>query len=103
MEEKKEVQVHPSTKALTENLSQLLTPEGIQRYFLGVRKDGQPRAVYDVIKDYVNPKKKKHKKDKKKNKKHKKNDSTYSFYVSSKKKKKHKKKNKKDKYWHIDF
>jgi hypothetical protein len=79
-----------------ENMAILATPEGIQKYILGSKKNGSPRAVYDIVRDYV-PKKKK-KKDKKKHKKNKANDSTYSFYVTHKSKKK---KHKKDKYWHI--
>lgn len=78
-----------------ENIAKLATPEGVQQYLLGTKKNGTPRAVYDVVKDYTKPKKKK--------KKHKGNksgggDSTYAFYLNTKKKKK--KKNK-DKHWHI--
>lgn len=40
--------------------------DGIQQYVLGTKKNGEPRAVYDIIKDYTVPKKKK--KHKKKNK-----------------------------------
>ncbi len=75
-----------------ENLAVLATPEGIQKYILGTKKNGVPRAVYDIIKDCK-------KKDKKKKKKHKKHEaSSYKFYLESKDKKKKKKKNK---HWHI--
>lgn len=82
-------------------LSVLATPEGFQKYILGTKKNGSPRAVYDVITDYIPPKKaKKHKKkDKKKSKKNKgSGNSMYDFYKDSKKKKK---KKKSKKYWHI--
>lgn len=91
------------TKIFIENITALMTPEGVQKYILGTKKNGTPRAVYDVVKDYTQPKKKKKKG---KNKK-KKSDipTSYSFYVSSSKKKKNKKKNKKkkdkNKHWHI--
>lgn len=84
---------------LVENLSVLATPEGFQKYMLGTKKNGSPRAVYDVVKDYAQPKKKK-KKDKKKDK-DKSTNNTYSFYLDSKKDKKKKKKKKKSKHWHI--
>ena len=79
---------------LVENLSILTTPEGIQKYILGTKKNGNPRAVYDVVKDYTKMEKKHKKKKKKKN-----GSSSYEFYISTKKGKK-KKKNKK-KHWHI--
>lgn len=78
-----------------ENLAVLATPEGIQKYLLGTKKNGSPRAVYDIVKDYCEPPKKK-KKHKKKNKN---SDNTYSFYVNTKNGKK--KKKKKNKHWHI--
>ena len=56
-----------------ENMKVLASPEGMQRYLFGTKKNGTPRAVYDIVKDYTKPKK-------------------------GKKKKKNKKK---DKYWHI--
>lgn len=81
-----------------ENMAVLATPEGIQKYILGSKKNGQPRAVYDVVKDYTKPKKKK--KGKKKGKKDKSgNTSAYSLYVTTKKKKK--KHKKAGKHWHI--
>lgn len=80
---------------LVENLSILTTPEGIQKYILGTKKNGTPRAVYDVVKDYSKFEKKSKKKKKKKAKK---NSSSYEFYINTKKGKK--KKNKK-KHWHI--
>lgn len=84
-----------SKTQLAENLSVLATPDGFQKYLLGSKKNGQPRAIYDVFKDYFEPKKKKKKK--KKNKKKVKL-STYDVYLQTKGKKKKKKKNK---YWHI--
>lgn len=82
-----------------ENLEILSQPENFQKYILGTKKNGAPRAVYDVIKDYTQPKKKK----KKHKKKHKNDGNSYSWYMdygSGKKNKKKKKKNK-SKYWHI--
>lgn len=83
------------SNVFVENLAVLATPEGMQKYIFGTKKNGAPRAVYDIVRDFTKPKKKK---------KHKKNkhDDTYSFYINTKKNKKHKKKSKKhDKYWHI--
>ena len=89
------------SNVLLENLSVLMTPEGVQKYILGTKKNGSPRAVYDVVKDYTEPKKKK--KGKKKGKKKNKVDvpTSYSFYLSTKSSKKKKKDKKKDKHWHI--
>lgn len=83
---------------LKENISVLATLEGFQKYILGTKKNGSPRAVYDVVKDYTKPVKNKKKKDKKKKKDL--PSSTYSFYLGTKHGKKKKKKNKK-KHWHI--
>lgn len=81
---------------ILENLAVLSTPENIQKYFFGTKKNGDPRAVYDIVRDYTKPKKKK-----KKKKKGSAQPSTYDFYVSARKrKKKHKKKKGKD-FWHI--
>ena len=80
---------------IVERLEELATPEGVQKYLFGFKKNGQPRAVYDIVKDYTKPKK--GKKNKKKDKDGK-SDSTFSFYLNTKKGKKKKKKNK---YWHI--
>ena len=78
------------------NLAVITAPENIQKYILGTKKNGCPRAVYDIVKDYTKPKK--HKKKKKKH--HDDNDLTsYSLYVTTKKK--GKKKKKKNKHWHI--
>lgn len=82
-----------------ENMAILTSPEGVQRYLLGTKKNGTPRAVYDVVKDYTKPKKKK--KDKKKESSSSPS-STYAFYLDSKKSSKKKKKKKgKGKHWHI--
>lgn len=81
---------------ILENLAVLSTPENIQKYFFGTKKNGDPRAVYDIVRDYTKPKKKK-----KNKKKSNAQPSTYDFYVSARKrKKKHKKKKNKD-FWHI--
>lgn len=87
---------------LLENLAEIATPENVQKYILGTKKDGNPRAVYDIIRDYTKPGKKKKKKHKK-NKNHGVDDVTaYSLYVTTKKKGKKKgKKKKKNKHWHI--
>lgn len=87
-----------NTNVLMENLSELMSPEGVQKYILGTKKNGTPRAIYDVVRDYTKPKKKK------KNKKRKKNKDipvSYSLYLGTKSSKKKKKNKKKDKYWHI--
>lgn len=78
------------SSVVADNLSVIATPEGFQKYILGTKKNGNPRALYDVVKDYTKPKKKKKKK-KKKNP-----NSSYDLYLTSKKKKK-----KKKKHWHI--
>lgn len=78
---------------LLDNLAVLTSPDGFQKYILGTKKNGTPRAVYDIVRDYTKPKKKK-KKDK--SKKCKKGNSTYGFYLNTKKKKK-----KHKKHWHI--
>lgn len=85
-----------------ENITTLMSPEGVQKYILGTKKNGTPRAVYDVVKDYTSTKKK-NKKGKKKKKHSDELPTSYSFYLSSSsgKKKKNKKKKKKDKHWHI--
>ena len=84
---------------LLENLAIITTPENVQKYILGTKKDGNPRALYDVIRDYTKPGKKK----KKKHKKNKNHDdlTSYSLYVTTKKKGKKKGKKKKNKHWHI--
>ena len=77
-----------------DNLTVLTSPEGMQKYLLGTKKNGAPRALYDVFKDVV-PGLKKNKKDKHKSKKGKKSKkSMYNFYISTKKKKG-------KKHWHI--
>lgn len=83
------------TSVFVENMAVLTTPEGFQKYMLGTKKNGTPRAVYDIVKDYTKPKKKKKKKDKKKGD----SSSTYAFYLGNKKGKK--KKKKKNDHWHI--
>lgn len=80
---------------LVENLTVLATPEGMQKYLFGTKNNGQPRAVYDIVKDFTKTGKKK------KNKKKNKNNGSYSFYIDTKKPKKKKKNKKKVEYWHI--
>jgi len=67
--------------------------DSFQKYVLGYKKNGMPRAVYDVFKDYQKIKKKKKKKDRSSK------DDEYIMYfpslLNTKKKKKHKKKKKK--------
>jgi hypothetical protein len=53
-EEKKE-------NSLGEKLSELITAENIQKYVLGSTKEGNPRAIYDVGRGFIKPKKKKKK------------------------------------------
>ena len=45
-----------------------ITGESLQRYVLGYKRSGQPRAIYDVFKDFMYEPKKKSGKKKKKNK-----------------------------------
>lgn len=94
MADNKEVSV------LKQNLEVLATPDGIQKYILGTKKSGYPRAVYDVVKDFTVKKHKKHDKHKKSKKKS--SDSIYDFYRRTKKKDK-KKKHKKNslEVWHF--
>lgn len=80
-----------NTNTLASNFSVLGTPEGIQRYILGTKKNGEPRAVYDIVKDCMGGKGKK---------KGKKAKTAYDLYAKGKKKKKKKKKHKKNKHWH---
>lgn len=69
-----------------------ITPENVQKYIFGVKKSGQPRALYDLFMDYAQSSKTK-KKDKKKRSK----GNPHSLYLKVKKSKK----KKKNKYWHI--
>lgn len=85
--------------AVRDAFLELATPDGMQRFFLGTKKNGQPRAVYDVVKHYTSTPKEK--KGKGKGKKHGDDSSSiYSFYLNTKGGKK-KKKKKKAKHWHI--
>lgn len=79
---------------IMDSLATIVTTDNIQKYVLGTKKSGQPRAIYDVIRDYSSSKKKK--KDKKKDR----TGNSFDLYVNSKKGKK-KKGKKKEKYWHI--
>lgn len=74
------------------NIQNMMTGENLQKYVLGTKKNGQPRAIYDVLKDIMI----KNNGGKKKGKKHHKhNGSAYSLYVTTKKKGKGKN------HWHI--
>ena len=84
------------TSILKENLQMLAQPDNFQKYFLGTKKNGAPRALYDIVKDYTKPGKGSGKGGKKKHK-NKGKDTTYAFYLNLKK---HKKKKKKA-HWHI--
>ena len=84
------------TSKIAENLASMVTAENIQKYILGTNKSGQPRALYDVVKDFVTGGKKKKKKNKEGKKS--KGGNTFDLYVTAKKSKKKKKKNK---HWHI--
>lgn len=97
MSDERKLQSKEGTNVFLDNLSVLATPDGFQKYVLGTKKNGDPRAIYDVVKDCSKPKKKKKKKNKDKSKS---SNSTYAFYIDSKKGKKKKKKNK-NKHWHI--
>lgn len=77
------------TNKISEKIAPILTLDNLQKYVLGVKKSGQPRAVYDIIKDYTGGKKGKKKKKKGKD------DNSFSLFVNTKKKKK------KRKHWHI--
>jgi len=71
---------------LAENFVNVLTPDNIQKYIFGVKKNGHPRAIYDIVRDYTSKRVKKGKKKK----------DNYSFYLRAKKNKK-----KKKKHWHF--
>lgn len=94
-----EIAVVKQRNPLVDNLAVITKPENIQKYILGTKKNGQPRAVYDIIKDYTDPKHKK----KKKKKKHDDKPTAYSLYLETKsgKKKKKKHRKKRNKYWHV--
>lgn len=81
---------------IANSFSDIATPDGLQKYILGTKKNGQPRALYDIVKDFAQSDCKK-----KKKKKHA-YDNTYAFYLSTQESKKKKKKKKKNKdHWHI--
>ena len=83
-----------SETSLKENITQLITAENIQKYVLGSTKEGNPRAIYDVVRDFIKPKKKK--KNGKKGKYSMVDE--YAVLRKKKKKKKGKKKKKKNKF-----
>lgn len=78
-------------------IANVFTEDNIKNYILGTKKNGSPRAVYDIIKDTTECSGTKKKKKKK-------NGSSYDVYLGVKKKKK-KKKGKKGHgktQWYID-
>ncbi len=87
------------TSILAANVKILSDPENFQKYILGTKGNGQPRALYDVVRDCTGIKKKKKKH---KGKKNSVPATQISFYTGLKKKKKHKNKGKNKKHWHID-
>lgn len=97
-----EVVTEEPKSVLMNNMSVLATPEGFQKFILGTKKNGAPRAAYDIVKDiFIDPKKKKKKGKGKKNKNRPR--SVYDVYMTGKKKKKKKKgKHKKHHSWHIE-
>lgn len=74
---------------ILESIADILTPDNVQKYILGTKRNNSPRAIYDVVKDCIKLKKKKVKGKPNKNK------NAYSLYIKRKNKKK------KSKYWHI--
>lgn len=72
---------------IANQVANLITSENIQKYVFGHKKNGEPRALYDIVKDVMNFKKKKKKKKTKL-------DSFSLELVGKKKKKKRKKKDK---------
>lgn len=94
MDENKTTELQETTPKKKLELPEGVNMDNIQKYVLGTKKNGTPRAVYDIVKDFLPEKKKKHKK-KKKDKKDA-GDNTYEVYL-----KKRGKKKKKSKHWHI--
>lgn len=82
-----------------EKMKELTDFENFQKYVMGTKKNGNPRAAFDIVLEIMDRRdggKKKHKKHKKHKNKDK-NNSAYSFYLDVKKKKK----KKHGKHWHI--
>ena len=73
-----------------EIIGALLSQDTLQNYILGHKKNGKPRAIYDIIKDFTVGKKDGKRKKKKADK--------FALYLSPPRNKK-KKKKKKSKYW----
>jgi hypothetical protein len=80
-------------RKLLNEICKLITGDNIQRYMFGSKKNGQPRAVYDIVKDCLK------KKGKKKRKKNKSRGAVDLFISESFKKKKGKKKRKNKPGW----
>jgi hypothetical protein len=80
----KEKVLETARKLLTQE-NVISTMENVQKYVLGHKKNGDPRAIYDVFRDYVNPKKAKHNKKKR---------DSFSLLLETRKKKR-----KKNKHW----
>ena len=73
---------------LDTTIARFITPENIRTYILGTKKNGEPRALYDIMRDVFSNKSKRKKKKKKDD-----------FSILIKKKGKKKKGKKKDKEW----
>lgn len=81
-------------------LAKAANMENIQKYVLGTKKNGAPRAIYDIVKDMTKLNGKG--KGKKKKKKYSFDDEFAVYLGPKKKKKKGKKGKKKNKYWRFD-
>ena len=82
-----------SKNTLVEVLEKVVTPENIQKYIFGTKKSGQPRALYDILKDYTV--------DTKRKKKNKDDEDGDPFSVILSVKNKGKRKKKKSKHWYV--
>lgn len=77
---------------LDATITSFITPDNIKTYVLGTKKNGEPRALYDIVKDVI-----KGRNGKKKKKKY--NDDFSILIKKNGKKKKKKKKKGKKKGW----
>lgn len=87
---------HGIGKQIAGAIKEVFTEDNIKNYILGTKKNGSPRAIYDVIKESREPAC-----EKKRKKKHK-GGSSYDLYLGVKKKGKKKGKKKHNKQWYID-
>lgn len=93
-----------TTQANAPLLEKLMDKDTIvlaQKVFLGTKKNGEPRGVFEVVEKCVPVLREEKSRKKKKKKGNKSTGNTYSFLLASKSEKKKKKKKKKDKYWKI--